>query len=113
MTENHEKGGKDKLSVLLQRLSGFLMDVSWTSNFVSFYIHPHCLTLRRLQARYETLQRIFHVFTLLINAHPLARTYLVHSPTLILCIIHFLAIQTNMLWEDDERVMYSEENAKL
>ena len=38
MSENHEGGGENKLPVLLQRLSSFLMDVSWTSDFVSVVI---------------------------------------------------------------------------
>ena len=113
MTEDHERGGKDKLSVLLQRLSGFLMDTGWANDFVSYSIHFHCLILSVLQTKYETIQRIFHVLALLAIARPLGRSFLLYSPTLVLCIVHFLAIQTGMLWEDDERIINSEANAKL
>jgi hypothetical protein len=56
---------------------------------------------------------ILQFFALLCAAHEGARAYMIKSPTHVLCIVHFLANQTSLLWEDDERVLNSQETAKL
>ena len=93
--------------------SHFLTDDDWITDFVSsiseLYVQRQS---ESQQSRCKDILDIINFFVLLVAADD-SGTEALRKTSLVSRLVHYLATQTSFVWNDDEVVMHSANNARL